>query len=189
MRDVAASVAERYSVVQADDAEAAINRELSTPIRSDSRLSVSGRTALSVSEETSAAAQRREAAVQHEQVRAAAELARLEALRELLLDRRLGLAWWVDRYADAQFAVGDPAAKTRSVLTAFGLLTDALRADMARGRPDENAAIRARVEELLAAFHDPATRTRAIDLLDTILQTLVPPPLGATSGGETGSAA
>ncbi len=118
------------------------------------------------------AAGRREEAAREQRIAEAAETARLELLRERLLDRRLGPVWWVDRYADLQFATGDPATKTASVLTAFDRLAVALRRDEVRnteGQGVEVAVLRARAGELLAALEDPSTRERAGHLLETVV--------------------
>lgn len=163
-----------YPVLMADTAETAVNRVLSEEIRDDERLRVTGRCTVVVGEDTLLAARRRSEAAERHRVEGAAHVARLEVLRDLLLDGGLGLVWWIDRYADLQFSAGDPKAKTESVIGAFQLVTDALHADAALGRHDENALLRARVEELLGAFHDPSTRSRAMDLLETVLDLLAP---------------
>ncbi|WP_159073448.1 hypothetical protein [Streptomyces sp. RTd22] len=163
-----------YPILMAETAETAVNRRLSEEIRDDERLRVTGRSTVIVEEDTLLAARRRSEAAERHRVEGAAQVARLEVLRDLLLDGGLGLVWWIDRYADLQFSAGDPKAKTESVIGAFRLLTDALHADAAFGRHDENALMRARVEELLNAFHDPSTRSRAMDLLETVLSLLAP---------------
>ncbi|MEE1796420.1 hypothetical protein PUR28_37525 [Streptomyces sp. BE308] len=174
LTDLAAASAAVYPVLLADTAEAAINRELSHEIRTDPRLSVSGLVTLAVSEDTLLAATRRTVAAEHEHVREASRTTRLEALRRLLLDEKLGLVWWIDRYADLQFAAGDPSAKIASVITAFQLATDALRIDVAGNQPDDRTVVRARFEEILAVLDDPQTTRRAADLLEHILRTFAP---------------
>ncbi|MEU5025604.1 hypothetical protein [Streptomyces milbemycinicus] len=158
----------------ADTAETAVNRILSKEIRDDQRLCVTGQVTVVAAEDMLLAARRRREVAERHHVEEAAHVARLEVLRDLLLDRGLGLVWWIDRYADLQFSAGDPKTKTESVLDAFQLVSDALHADAAFGQRDANALVRARVEELLSAFRDPGTRTRAMDLLETVLSLLSP---------------
>ncbi|MFD0032111.1 hypothetical protein ACFVJK_28300 [Streptomyces sp. NPDC127172] len=174
LRDVAAPTAERYDVLADDAAQAAINSDLSHEIRTDPRLVVSGHVTLSVTEVMSAAARQRHHAAEQLRTQEALTTAQLEILRERLLDRGLGLVWWVDRYADLQFAAGDPADKAASVVKAFTALTDALRAQRFLALPDERSVIRARVEELLSCLEDPVTGKRAADLLEEIVRTLAP---------------
>lgn len=139
----------------ADTAETAGNRVLSEEICDDQRLRVTGRVTVVVAEDTLLAARRRSEAAEQHRVEEAAHVSRLEVLRDLLLDGGLGLVWWIDRYADLQFSAGDPKTKTESVIGAFRLVTDALHADTTFSQHDKNALMRARVEELLGAFHNP----------------------------------
>jgi hypothetical protein len=174
LREKAAALTADYPVLSADAAESAVNRALSEGIRADPRITVTGHITLAVSEHTLRTATHRAEAAESEYLREASRTARLEMLRAIMLDQGLGLVWWVDRYADLQFAAGDPRAKAESVIAAFRLVTEALRSDTARSQPDENAIIRARVEEILLALSDPQTSKRAADLLETILHTLAP---------------
>ncbi|MFG3242155.1 hypothetical protein [Streptomyces sp. NPDC048157] len=174
LTDIAAASAADYPVLLVDAAEAAINRQLSHEICIDPRLSVSGHATLNVTEDTRLAATRRTVAAEHEHVREASLITRLENLRRLVLDQRLGLVWWIDRYADLQFAAGDPGAKMASVIRAFQLATDALCIDTAQNDPDDRTVIRARMEEILALLSDPQTTIRAADLLGHILHTFDP---------------
>ncbi|MGW2330218.1 hypothetical protein ACWC5C_31300 [Streptomyces sp. NPDC001700] len=176
LTDHAGEALRTYPILMADTAETAVNRVLSEEIRDDQRLCVTGRGTVVVTEATLLAARRRSEAAERYRVEEAAHVARLEGLRDLLLDGGLGLVWWIDRYADLQFSAGNPKVKTESVLGAFQLVTDALRADAASGQHDEDALMRARVEELLGAFHDPSTRLRAMDLLESVLNLLAPEP-------------
>lgn len=107
-----------------------------------------------VTKDTLLAARRRNEAAERHRVEETAHVARLEVLRDLLLDPGLGLVWWIDRYADLQFSAGDPKSKTESVLGPFRLVTDTLRADSASGRRDVKT-LRARVEELLSTLSGP----------------------------------
>jgi hypothetical protein len=169
-----------YPVLMAETAEDMANRALSTDIRDDARLSVSGHVVVSVPKDTLAVARGRIRAAEVHRIGAAGHVARLEALREILLDRTLGPVWWVDRFADLQFAAGDPKAKTESVLEALRLVTEVLRADGEPARHGENALIKARIEELISAFQDPDTRPRMTGLLESVLgffaSTSVPAP-------------
>ncbi|MGP4112123.1 hypothetical protein ACTWP5_14555 [Streptomyces sp. 4N509B] len=174
----------------ADDAEAAINRDLSEPLRSDPRLVVNGSVSLTITDDSRIVADERIRAAQREQQAMAGLISHLEGLRELLLDRHLGIVWWIERYADCQFAVGDPAAKTASLLRTFRMITGALAADQERSQSDVNAVIKARVAELLAALDDPVSGRRVLDLLETMLRTLTPPSQrvgGEAQGAENGA--
>ncbi|WP_413811282.1 hypothetical protein [Streptomyces sp. OE57] len=168
----------------ADTAETAVNHMLSEEIRDDQRLCVTGGVTVVVTEDTLLAACRRSEAAERHRVEEAAHIARLEVLRDLLLDGGLGLVWWIDRYADLQFSAGDPKSKTESVLGAFRLVSDALHADAAFGQGDENVLMRARIEELLDAFRNPDTRMRAMDLLETVLSLLTPESATASERAE-----
>ncbi|WP_307080153.1 hypothetical protein [Streptomyces canus] len=174
MGSAAARVAKRYEVLWVEAAQAAVNSALSEEISTDPRLLVTGAAALTITEETAAAARERRRAVERLRIEEAVITEHLEILRERLLDRRIGLAWWIHRYADLQFAAGDPAAKAEAVVAAFGTITRALGKDRADVVPDEKTMIRARVEELLTALEDPVTGKRAADLLEAIIRTLVP---------------
>lgn len=178
----AVAVTKRYGIFSVGAAQAAVNSALSREISVDPRLLVTGVAALSITEETAAAARGRRQAVERLQAEEAVTTEQLEILRERLLDHRLGLAWWIDHYADLQFAAGDPAAKAEAVVSAFETLTRALRADRADAVPDEKSMIRARVEELLTTLEDPATGQRAADLLEVIIRTLMPAPTSNASG-------
>ncbi|MFF1688625.1 MULTISPECIES: hypothetical protein [unclassified Streptomyces] len=174
MGGAAAAVARGYEIFSLGAAQAAVNASLSREISADPRLLVTGLADLTITEETAAAARGRRQAVEHLRAEEAVTTEQLEILRERLLDHRLGLAWWIHRYADLQFAAGDPAAKAEAVVSAFETLTRAMRADRADALPDGKSMIRARVEELLTALEDPATAQRAADLLEVIIRTLLP---------------
>ncbi|WP_262698684.1 MULTISPECIES: hypothetical protein [Streptomyces] len=184
LTDHATKVLCGHPILMADTAETAVNRILSEEIRDDQRLCVAGGVTVVVTEDTLLAACRRNEAAERHRVEKAAHVARLEVLRDLLLDGGLGLVWWIDRYADLQFAAGDPKSKTESVLGAFRLVSDALHADAAFIQGDENALMRARVEELLDAFRNPDTRMRAMDLLETVLSLLAPESATASERAE-----
>ncbi|MEU8892306.1 hypothetical protein [Streptomyces sp. NPDC048442] len=177
LRDRAAAVVRDCPLGLPADAEAAVNSVLSAEIRTDPRLVITGSVRLGVAEADLLRVRQREQAAEQLRLAAAVESARLEILRVTLLDRRLGIAWWIDKYADLQFATGDPAAKAASVLEAFHTLETAMRGDAARAEPDEASVIRGYVEQLLATLADPASGKRAIELLETVLRTLSQPSL------------
>lgn len=174
LRDAAAATAIGHPVLRPADAEAAINAELSDGIRTEPRLVVRGTVTLRVSDEVLTAAHRRVRLTEEQHEKEVVETARLEALRERLLDRGLGLAWWIDRFADVQYVAGDPAARTTSVIQAYRTLADALRAESIDVQADDKSVIRARVEELLAVLEDPTTGKRAANLLEEVIRTLAP---------------
>ncbi|MCT9107024.1 hypothetical protein N4G69_15510 [Streptomyces mirabilis] len=187
MGSAAAAVARRYEIFLVGAAQAAVNSALSREMSADPRLLVTGVAALSITEETAAAARGRRQAAERLWADEAVTTEKLEILRERLLDHRLGLAWWIDRFADLQFAAGNPATKAEAVVSAFETLTRALRADRADAVPDEKSMIRARVEELLTALEDPVTGQRAADLLEVIIRTLAPPTASNASDALAGS--
>ncbi|WP_189038156.1 hypothetical protein [Streptomyces daqingensis] len=174
LRDAAAEVTGRYNLLLIKEAQDAVNSRLSEEIDSDPRLVVSGRVQLSASEQMLASAHQRAVAARDLQVSEAAETARLEVLRERLLDKRLGPVWWIDRFADLQFSTGDPASKAESVLQAFHLMVGVIRTEAAQVQTDEISVVRARVNELLSSLEAPETRKRAADLLETVIHTLAP---------------
>lgn len=181
VRGAAAAVASQFEIFSVQAAQAAVNSALSREISTDPRLLVTGVAELSISEETAAAARGRRQAVEQLRAEEAVVTEQLEILRERLLDRRLGLAWWIHRYADLQFSAGDPAAKAKAVVAAFEALTTAMRADHADALPEEKSMIRARVDELLSALEDPVTARRAADLLEAIIHTMAPAKASDTS--------
>ncbi|MFG3259888.1 hypothetical protein [Streptomyces sp. NPDC048172] len=176
LRDAANTVSSRYPVLLPSEAEDAVNARLSEPLRQDPRLEATGRVRLSITQDTEVLARRRAEAAAQQRLAEETETVRLELLRERLLDRQLGVVWWLDRYADLQFADGDPDEKTKSVLAAFRQVTQTLRSDTGagEGRAGEIAVLRARIDELLATFEDPATSKRAFDLLETVIATILP---------------
>ncbi|MGY1435257.1 hypothetical protein [Streptomyces sp. LHW50302] len=185
LRDLASRICADYPVLLNREAQDAVNAELGQPICGDPRLEVTGRVRLSVADHTVAIARRRVEAAEQQRLAEAAETARLEILRERLLDQHLGPVWWVDRYADLQFATGDPKQKTKSVLDAYELIADLLRrTDPERRADDEMAALRARASELLATLEDPATRKRAGNLLEAMVATFTSPVEGTSDGND-----
>lgn len=185
LRDLASDICANYPVLLNREAQDAVNAELGQPVCDDPRLKVTGGVRLSVADHTVAIAQRRVEAAEKQRLAAVAETARLELLRERLLDQHLGPVWWVDHYADLQFATGDPKQKTQSVLDAFELITDVLRRTGPKRRgDDEMAALRARASELLATLEDPATRKRAGNLLEAMASTFISPDEEKSEGND-----
>lgn len=174
----------KYPAPQAREAQDSVNALLSESVRTDERMVISGRAQVCTTDEYLALARRREVMAHEQRMAEAAETVRLESLRERLVDQRLGPVWWIDRYADLQFATGDPAAKMTSVLTAFDLLAVALRRGDAAYADDDNAVLRARVGELLATLEDPATRKQAANVLETALTVLVSTTSEACEGPD-----
>lgn len=174
LRDAAAPVCTRHEIFSCGAAQAAVNSVLAHELCVDPRIVVRGRVSLSITEAAASAARQRHQAIEALRTEEAATTMKLEILRDRLLDRGLGLAWWVDRYADLQFAAGDPEGKAQSIVKAFGVVTDALRADRSSALQDERSMIRARTEELLTALEDPVTAQRAAALLEEIVRTLTP---------------
>ncbi|MEU3140114.1 hypothetical protein ABZ645_12155 [Nocardiopsis alba] len=144
-----------HPVLHTNEAEWAANHQLSKQIITDRRLLVTGQVRLRTLPAVEEEARARIAAANHARLQEAAETARLEVLRDRLLTQGLGLVWWIDRYADSQFASGDPGEKTASVVEAFKTLTHALRQDSAQANSDAAALLRARMEELLTVLENP----------------------------------
>ncbi|MFI7246486.1 hypothetical protein [Streptomyces qinglanensis] len=177
IREAAAPVCRAYPVLLTAEAQDAVNARLSGGIRDDPRLVVHGEVRLIVAEHTRKQALRRMEVAEAQRLREAAETARLEAVRERLTDRRLGPVAWTERYADLQFATGDPAAKMQSVLAAYDAIAQWLRStDPESAGPPGGAALRARASELIAVLEDPARQEHAAQLLDAALSVFQPKP-------------
>ncbi|WP_030888494.1 MULTISPECIES: hypothetical protein [Streptomyces] len=177
IRETAVPVCHTYPVLLTAEAQDAVNARMDGGIREDPRLLVHGEVQLTVAEHTRQQALRRTEAAEAQRLREAAETARLEAVRERLTDRRLGPVAWAERYADLQFATGDPASKMRSVLAAYDAIAQWLRStDSEPAGPPGGAALRARASELIAVLEDPARQEHAAQLLDAALSVFQPKP-------------
>ncbi|MEV0278525.1 hypothetical protein AB0I22_19380 [Streptomyces sp. NPDC050610] len=170
--DAVTAVAGKYRVRQASSASDAMNRILADPVREDSRLLVEGEARVRVPRSVRAAAKVR--AREEERLRLAQhrETVRLGLLTERLVDPRLGPVWWVDRYADLQFAAGDPEAKVTSVLAALQALQQTIRAAESESLPEERVRIRRKLDELFHSFDDPQTFTLAMQVVDRAIQSI-----------------
>lgn len=156
---VVRAATERYPVLHVQEAEWSANQHLSEEIRTDSRLSITGRVRLSVSVATEAQARTRFRAREQVYLKEAEQTARLEVLRERVSNRGLGLVWWLDQHDPAQ-GTTNPKQWTRDLIESYEELATALRRDRATTETEESALLRARVEETLAFVEDPDNAKR-----------------------------
>lgn len=172
LHDAVTTVAGKYRVCQASSASDAMNRILAEPVREDSRLIVEGKATVHVPRAIRAAAKVRAREEEFLRLAQHRETVRLELLAERLSDARLGPVWWVDRYADLQFAAGDPQAKVASVLAALQNLQQTIQAAESESLTEERSRIRRKVDELFHSFDDPQTFTLAMQVVDRAIQSI-----------------
>ncbi|MFD9413298.1 hypothetical protein ACFWC9_01020 [Streptomyces goshikiensis] len=145
---------------------------LAESVKKDHRLLIEGQARLRVSRKTKAAARARAQEGERLWLAQHRETVRLELLAERLADARLAPVWWVDRYADLQFAAGDPETKVKSVLKALEAVQQVLRAAESESMVEEKARLRRKVDELFHSFEDPQTFTLAMQVVDRALQSI-----------------
>ncbi|MFJ8437098.1 hypothetical protein ACIQ9P_37965 [Kitasatospora sp. NPDC094019] len=172
LRVEAERVSRRFPPLETAEAEDAINAKLAAPVVTDPRLTISGVVRLSLDAETTEFARQEELAERRIWLDEQRETARLIALRERLANDALGLTWWIDKYADLQFATGDPEAKAEGVIQAFTAIRAALRREQIELMSNERDLVLARVDELLTALEDPGTGARAAGLLEQLVHIL-----------------
>ncbi|SDY04054.1 hypothetical protein SAMN05444365_101464 [Micromonospora pattaloongensis] len=99
----------------------------------------------------------------------AKENVQLELLLRRLTDPAIGPMWWMQRYADIQFAVGDPKPKVKSMLEAFAELRRALEVAKVDKIDDLRLQARHKLDEVFAAIEDPQSFTLVIELMNRFL--------------------
>lgn len=159
---------ERHSILHVHEAEWSANDHLSREIDTDDRLTVHGRVRLGISAATEAQARARFRARERVYSEEAERTARLEVLRERLMDRGLGLVWWLDRHEPEQ-GTADPKRWTRELIESYEEFAAALRRDRAAAETEEKALLRARVEEALTLVEDPEIAKRFAYYLEDYL--------------------
>ncbi|MCI4061489.1 hypothetical protein MRQ36_02410 [Micromonospora sp. R77] len=148
------TIAGQYRLFERERAEDAVNVELCRDVcDAEARIRISGSGRISVCRAARRAMRRRSAEEDALHTAFARETVQLRMLQRRLTDPALGLVWWVDRYADLQFAAGDPKAKVISILAAFQTLRET--ADDADDRDAEpRVQIRRAAEEILNGVED-----------------------------------
>lgn len=172
LRAEAERVSQRFLPLQTEEAEDAVNGALADQLGVDPRITITGGVVLSLDAETAEYARQQALTERRIRLDEQRETARLAALRERLADDALGLTWWIDKYADLQFATGDPEAKAIAVIKAFAGVRAALRREEIDLMPKERDLVAARVDELLSALEDPDTGARAAGLLEQLVHIL-----------------
>ncbi|MCC3774738.1 hypothetical protein [Streptomyces sp. UNOB3_S3] len=102
----------------------------------------------------------------------ARESVKLELLLDRLTDTALGPVWWVNRYADLQFAAGDPEAKVQSVLGAFAELQKTLHTAKIDQTTDEKLLVRRKIEEVFSVIEDDESLSLALQVMNRTLDYL-----------------
>ncbi|MFF3491274.1 hypothetical protein ACFYWS_07980 [Streptomyces sp. NPDC002795] len=103
----------------------------------------------------------------------------LELLFDRLTDQTLGPVWWVSRYAELQFATGDPEKKVESFLRAFAVLQKALHAAKVDQTSDEKLLVRSKIEEVFSVIEDKESLDLAVQVMNRTLEHL---GIGSTAG-------
>ncbi|MFD8482311.1 hypothetical protein [Kitasatospora sp. NPDC059673] len=172
LRAEAERVSRTFPPLDTVEAEDAVNASLAAPVTTDPRLTISGMVRLGLDAETTEFARQEDLAERRIWLDEQRETARLIALRERLANDALGLTWWIDKYADLQFATGDPEIKAEAVIKAFTAIRAALRREQIELMPNQRDVVSARVDELLTALEDPDTGARAAGLLEQLVHIL-----------------
>ncbi|MQS02829.1 hypothetical protein [Streptomyces alkaliterrae] len=135
----------------------------------EKRLRVEGRVRVHISKPTREMALQRadgETALRSAHAR---ETVELELLLERLTDPALGPVWWVRRYADLQFAAGDPKEKVESVLSAFKQLQETLHAAKIDQTADEKLLVRRKIDEVFSVVEDEESLSLALQVMNRTL--------------------
>lgn len=170
LREIGSAEAIRYRLFDCERAEDAINAllcdELSDP---EDRILIEGSVRLAVPKSARAIMEDRMA--EEVEIRSvfARETIQLELLLDRLTDPSIGPVWWVNRYADIQFATGDPKAKVTSVLEAFAELRRVLDAASANKTADPQLRVRRKLDEIFTVIEDPQALSLALDLMNRFL--------------------
>lgn len=188
LREELASVASKYRLLDRAAAADAMNSTLSHELWDhERRLRVEGRVRIRVPKSTREAALRR--AEEEEALRSAhaRETVELELLLDRLADPVLGPVWWVSRYADLQFATGDPKQKVDSVLDAFKQLHETLHAARVDQTSDEKLLVRRKIEEVFSVIEDKETLSLALQVMNRTMDYLGIHGMGSSAAGFNGS--
>lgn len=173
LREELAGVAVRYRLLDCSAAQDAMNSLLSRELCDDEeRIRTEAHVRLRLPKPT-----RRAALQRHEEEAAlhsahARESVRLDLLLDRLTDPALGPVWWLDRYADLQFAAGDPKAKVESMLDAFTQLQKALIIAKTDRIADERLLARRKIEEIFTVIEDGESLSLALQVMNRTLDHL-----------------
>ncbi|MFC8871161.1 hypothetical protein ACFUAC_26485 [Streptomyces sp. NPDC057148] len=188
LREELTGVASTYRLLDRAAAADAMNSALSQELWDhERRIRVEGRVRIRVPKPTREAATRR--ANEEEALRSAhaRETVELELLLDRLADPVLGPVWWVSRYADLQFATGDPKQKVNSVLSAFEQLQETLHAARVNQISDEKLLVRQKIEEVFSVIDDKATLSLALQVMNRTMEHLGVHGMGGGAAGFNGS--
>ncbi|ANZ17795.1 hypothetical protein SNOUR_22610 [Streptomyces noursei ATCC 11455] len=188
LREELTRVARTYRLLDRAAAADAMNSVLGQELSDhEQRLWVVGHVRIRVPKPTREAALRR--AAEEEVLRSAhaRETVELDLLLDRLTDPVLGPVWWVSRYADLQFATGDPKQKVVSVLGAFKELQKTLHAARIDQTSNEKLLVRRKIEEVFNVIEDKESLSLALQVMNRTLDHLGMhrPEVGQV--GESGS--
>ncbi|MCU7705101.1 hypothetical protein ACGILS_02380 [Streptomyces albidoflavus] len=173
LREELGSVARTYPLLQSAAAEDAMNSVLNHELWDhEKRIRVEGRVRIRVSKPIRKEALQRiegEMALRSAHAR---ETVELSLLLDRLTDPALGPVWWVSRYADLQFAAGDPKEKVKSVLCAFKQLQETLHAAKIDQTADEKLLVRQKIEEVFSVVEDEESLSLALQVMNRTLDHL-----------------
>ncbi len=173
LREELMRAARAYRVLDRAAAEDAMNSKLGQEISDhEQRLWVVGHVRIRVPKPTRETALRR--AAEEEALRSAhaRETVELDLLLDRLTDPALGPVWWVRRYADLQFATGDPETKVKSVLKAFKELQETLHVARIDQTSDEKLLVRRKIEEVFSIIEDEESLSLALQVMNRTLDHL-----------------
>lgn len=190
LREDLADVARNHRLLHSAIAEDAINAVLCQVLRDDEqRVQVEGSVRIRVPKQVKKAALRiaeEEAALRAAYAR---ETVELDLLFDRLSDPVLGPVWWVKRYADLQFAAGDPEKKVKSVLRAFEELQEKLHAARIDQITDEKRRVRRKVDEVFRLIDDEETLSLVLKVMNGTLERVGVEPGKADLNGSGREAA
>ncbi|QRV35994.1 hypothetical protein I6J42_19500 [Streptomyces californicus] len=181
-------VAGKYRLLHRDAARDAMNAELCQELwDAEQRIGVEASVHLRITKEDKQLAQQRaeeEAVLRSAHARQTVEL---ELLLDRLTDQILGPVWWVSRYAELQFATGDPEKKVESFLRAFAVLQKTLHAASIDQISDEKLLVRRKIEEVFSVIEDKESLDLALQVMNRTLEHLGIHEVGDGTAGFNGS--
>ncbi|XUZ24608.1 hypothetical protein ACQVDT_06385 [Streptomyces sp. RMIT01] len=173
LREELEGVACAYPLLQPAAAEDAMNSVLSQVLwDNEKRLWVEGRVKIRVSKPVREVALNRAEGEMTLRSAHARETVELDLLLERLMDPALGPVWWVRRYADLQFAAGDPKEKVASVLSAFKQLQETLHTANIDQTAEEKLLVRRKIDEVFSVIEDEESLSLALQVMNRTLDHL-----------------
>ncbi|MFH8291244.1 hypothetical protein [Streptomyces sp. NPDC018059] len=171
LREELADVARNHRLLHSAIAEDAMNAVLCQTLWDDERrVQVEGSVRIRVAKQAKEAALCRAEEETALRTAYARETVELDLLLDRLSDPVLGPVWWVSRYADLQFAVGDPEKKVKSVLGAFGELQKNLYAARIDQITDEKRRVRRKIDEVFSVIEDEETLSLVLKVMNGTLE-------------------